>query len=285
MAVRIVTDSTSDLPAELVTEFGIEVVPVIVRFGQDTFRDGVDITQDEVYRRLADGEPATTSQPAPADFTAVYDSILSQNPDDLIISLHLSGKLSGTFNAAVAGRELSAEPSRIRVVDSNSISMGLGFGVLAAARLAAAKTEVEQIIHGARDAASATRVVAIFDTLKYVLKSGRLGAAKALVGGILNVKPILTLKDGVLWPSGIARTRARALETLVDIVRKTPQVEETAIVYSTDSEEAINLKNRLGEFIGAGKVKLSRLGPALGAHGGPGTLVMAVKNRLSPASA
>ncbi|TFG46188.1 MAG: DegV family protein, partial [Dehalococcoidia bacterium] len=118
-----------------------------------------------------------------------------------------------------------------------------------------------------------------------VLRSGRLGAAKALIGGILNVKPILTLRDGVLWPSGIARTRTRALDSLVDMVKKTPAVDETCIVYSTTLDEAITLKERLSEIVDSSKVYISRLGPALGAHGGPGTLIVAVRQKFSATGA
>lgn len=281
MAVRIVTDSTADLPPELIEQLDITVVPVYVRFGQEVFRDGVDISQDEVYRRiLSENSTATTSQPSPNDFLEAYDKLLTGTTDQ-IVSLHLSSKLSGTHNAAVSGRELSSNKDNINVIDTLSLSMGLGFCVLTAARLAQTKADLTEIIQAAKETASLTRITAAFDTLKYVLKSGRLGAAKALIGGILNVKPLLTLKDGVLWPSGIARTRHRALDSLVDFVKKTSGVEEAAIVYSTNPDEAFTLKERLSEIMGQGRIYVSRLGPALGAHGGPGTIILAVKRNLT----
>lgn len=282
MTVRIVTDSTADLPPELIEQLGITVVPVYVRFGQNVFRDGIDISQDEVYCRiLSENATATTSQPSPNDFLEYYERLLNGTADQ-IVSLHLSSKLSGTYNAALGGRELSLHKDQITVVDTLSLSMGLGFCVLAAARLAQAKAELSEIIQAAKETTSLTRISAAFDTLKYVLKSGRLGAAKALIGGILNVKPILTLKDGVLWPSGIARTRQRALDSLVDFANKTSGVEEAAIVYSTTPDEAHTLKERLSEFLDQRMIYISRLGPALGAHGGPGTIVLALKRNLTP---
>jgi DegV family protein with EDD domain len=210
----------------------------------------------------------------------VYDRLLAGTTEQ-IVSLHLSSKLSGTYDAAVTGRELSAEKARITVIDTLSLSMGLGFCVLVAARLAQSQAELHDIIQAAKETTSLTRISATFDTLKYVLKSGRLGAAKALIGGILNVKPLLTLKDGVLWPSGISRTRHRALDSLVDFAKKTPGAEEAAIVYSTTPDEALDLKEKLSEFMDQSKIYISRLGPALGAHGGPGTIILAVKRNLA----
>lgn len=280
MAIKIVTDSTADLPEELVKELDITIVPVYVRFGQEVFRDGIDITQDEVYNRIiSEGAMATTSQPSPDDFRQVYDELLADGHQ--IVSIHLSGRLSGTYNSAVAGRDLSYQKNKITVIDSLSLSMGLGFGVLASARMAKAKIDLDKIIATAAEIASVTRIVAVFDTLKYVLKSGRLGAAKALIGGILSVKPILTLKDGVLWPSGIARTRSKAIDSLAEIVRKTPSVDEAAVVYSTTADEALAFKERLSDILDSSKIHLSRLGPALGAHGGPGTLILALHQDFS----
>jgi DegV family protein with EDD domain len=281
MSIKIVTDSTADIPPELVKKLGISVVPVYVRFGEEVFRDGIDISQDEVYRRmLVEGAIPATSQPSPSDFAEVYHELLKN--DDEIVSIHLSGKLSGTYNSAMNGRDLITEKNRIVVIDSMSISMGLGLSVMAAARLARAGAGTQAVIQSVNEAPAATRIVAAFDTLKYILRSGRLGAAKSLIGGILNVKPMLTLRDGAFWPAGIARTRARALDSLVEMVRKAPDIEEIAIVYNTVPEEAQGLRERLSEFVDASRLHVSRLGPALGAHGGPGAIIVAFRQNLSP---
>lgn len=281
MHIKIITDSTADLPEDLVRDLGITVIPVYVRFGNEMFRDGVDITQEEVYRRLLAGEvPPATSQPSPADFAAVYSELLKDH--DQIISIHLSSKLSGTFNSALSGRDLLLEKARITVLDSLSLSMGLGLATVTAARLSLAGAGKEEIIESVRQTAPLTRILAMFDTLKYAFRSGRLGAAKSLIGGILNVKPLLTLRDGSFWPVGIARTRARALDTMVDLVRKTADIGDVAVVYATTPEEAETLKERLSAFVEKKRIHISRLGPALGAHGGPG--IMAVFIRQQPAT-
>jgi DegV family protein with EDD domain len=281
MSIRIVTDSTADIPAELVCELGITVIPVYVSFGNEVFRDGLDISQDEVYRRLQAGETRlTTSQPSPNDFAETYRDLLQNHGE--IVSVHLSSKLSGTYNSALAGRDLIEDKHRITVVDSLSLSMGLGLAAVAAARLARVDAGLRAIIASVKETPSVTRIVAVFDTLKYVLRSGRLGAAKSLIGGILNVKPMLTLRDGVFWPVGIARTRSRALDSLVEMVKKTSNIEDIAIVYATAPDEASTLKERLSAFVDAGRLHISRLGPALGAHGGPGTIVVALRQKLSP---
>ncbi|KTB48930.1 DegV family protein [Dehalogenimonas alkenigignens] len=281
MRIKIITDSTADLPINLVGDLGITVVPVYVRFGNEVFRDGVDITQEEVYRRLLAGEvPPATSQPPPADFAAYYREAL-KNYDE-VISIHLSSKLSGTFNSALSGRDLLPEKARITVLDSLSLSMGLGLAAVTAARLCLAGASKEAIVESVKQTAPLTRIIAMFDTLKYAFRSGRLGAAKSLIGGILNVKPLLTLRDGSFWPVGIARTRVRAFDTMVDLVRKTPDIADVAVVYATTPDEAETLKERLSAFVEKTRIHISRLGPALGAHGGPG--IMAVFIRQQPAA-
>jgi DegV family protein with EDD domain len=278
MLIKIVTDSTADLPVNLARDLDITVIPVYVRFGYEVFRDGVDISQEEVYRRLLTGEtPPSTSQPPPNDFAETYIKLLTTY--DEIISVHVSSKLSGTYNSALSGRELLDDKNRVTVLDSLSLSMGLGLAVVAAARLAQAGSSKQAIVEAVRRTPLLTRITAMFDTLKYALRSGRLGAAKSLIGGILNVQPLLTLRDGVFRPVGIARTRARALESMIDMARKTPNIEDVAIVYATTPDEAHSLQVRLGNFIESSRIHVSRLGPALGAHGGPGIIAVFVRQR------
>ncbi|AKG53863.1 DegV family protein [Dehalogenimonas sp. WBC-2] len=283
MPIRIVTDSTADISTEIVEKLGITVVPVYVRFGNDVFRDGVDICQDAVYQRmLAENSIPTTSQPTPADFSNTYSELLKAEGD--IVSIHLSCKLSGTYNSAQTGRDLTTAKNRVTVLDSMSLSMGLGLSVITAARLAQAGANLESIINSVKETPSVTRIVAVFDTLKYVLRSGRLGAAKALIGGILNVKPMITLRDGTFWPVGIARTRSKALDSLVEMVKKSSHIEDIAIVYATTLDEALSLKKQLSSYVDAGRLYVSCLGPALGAHGGPGTIIVALRQRMLPAT-
>ena len=252
-----------------------------MRFGNDVFRDGVDICQDEVYQRMLDENSIpTTSQPTPADFSNTYSELLKTEGN--IVSIHLSGKLSGTYSSAMTGRDLTPDNVRVTVLDSMSLSMGLGLSVITAARLSQSGATLESIINSVRETPSVTRIVAAFDTLKYVLRSGRLGAAKALIGGILNVKPMITLRDSIIWPVGIARTRSKALDSLVEMVKKSSHIEAIAIVYATVLDEALAFKQQLSSYVNADRLYVSRLGPALGAHGGPGTIVVALRKRISP---
>jgi DegV family protein with EDD domain len=277
MTVKIVTDSTADIPPSIAEALDISTVPVYVRFGRQVYRDIIEISHDELYTKLAD-DPVhpTTSQPSPSDFATVYRQLLQ--PGDEIVSIHVSSKLSGTYNAALQGREL-VEGSRIEVFDSGSLSMGLGLTVMAAARLAKAGQGLAAVLAEVRAAISQSRAFGLLDSLKYLAKGGRVGKAKALVGGLLNVKPLLVLKDGELHPFGLVRNRRRGLERLFEYVKGAPSLREVAIVYSTAPDEAQALKERLTAVIDKNRIYISQLGPALGVHGGPGTLLVALKRK------
>lgn len=280
MTVKIVTDSTADLPAQLAQELGITVVPVYLRFGDKVYRDGVDISQDEFYQKLVESPVhPTTSQPTPADFANVYHK-LSEGADE-IVSIQVTSKLSGTYNSALQGRELAATKCLIEVVDSLSISMGLGLIAMAAARLAEAGESLPGVMAEVRQSIPNIRLLCIFDTLKYLLLGGRIGKAKALLGSILNVKPLITIRDGELVPAGQARTRSRGIERLVDFVKNALNIQELAIVHSTTPDEAGSLKERIASIFDRKRIHMARLGPALGVHGGPGTLILALKEKVS----
>ena len=195
MPVRIVTDSTADLSPELVQKLGITVVPEYLIFGNKTFRDGIDISYDELYDKLLNNpKPPSTSQPTPADFTRVYRE-LSKETDE-IISIHLSGKLSGTYSSALQGKKQVDPKCNITIIDSQSVSMGLGLITLSAAKSALHNERLAIILDTIREDIKNTHLFATFDTLKYLALGGRIGKARALFGSILNVKPIITLRDG-----------------------------------------------------------------------------------------
>ncbi len=276
MPVKIVTDSTADLPSELVEKLGISVVPIYIRVGAEVYRDGVDISHDELYRKLSTGRAyPTTAQPSPRDFASVYRKLAKET--DEIVSIHVASNLSGTYQSARRAREMVDAACRIEVIDSRSVSMGLGLITIAAARLAAEGEALETVLTEVREAIPNTRVFGFLDTLKYLFLGGRIGRAQALAGSVLNVKPIVTLRDGEFYPSGQARTRARGVERLFDFARKALNVKELAVVHSTTPEEADNLSERIGaSFLDRSRVHLARLGPALGVHGGPGTLAVAL---------
>ena len=280
MSVKIVTDSTADLSPEVVKELGITVVPEYVLLGDKTFRDGIDITYDELYEKLINNpKPPSTSQPTPADFTKVYQE-LSKETDE-IISIHLSGKLSGTCSSAVQGKKLIDTRCNITVIDSELVSMGLGLIIMSAARLALTNEKPDKIVDKIKEQMKNIHLFATFDTLKYLALGGRIGKARALFGSILNVKPIITLRDGEFSPVGNFRTRAKAVDKLYELAGNYSNIQEIAVIYSTTPDEANSLKDRLSSLIGNKRLYLARLGPALGVHGGPGTLVVVVRNEGS----
>jgi len=280
MTVKIVTDSTADLPPQIAQQLGITVVPVYVCFGEKVYRDGVDISQDEFYQKLIESPThPTTSQPSPSDFASVYSKLSTET--DEIVSIQVSSKLSGTYNSALQGRELARTRCRIEVVDSLVVSMGLGLVAMAAARLAKAGEGLPGVVEETRQAIACIRLLGVFDTLKYLLRSGRLGKAKALLGSMLNVKPLITMRDGELFPTGQVRTRSKGIERLFELVKNALNIQEVAIVHSTTPDEAGSLRERIGSIFDKKWIHIARLGPALGVHGGPGTLILALREKGS----
>ena len=193
------------------------------------------------------------------------------------MSIHLPAKVSGTCNAALQGIEIAKPKCEVHVVDSFSISVGLGIIATAAARVAKAGGKLAEVLEETKKAISQTQIRGLLDTLHYLLKGGRVTKAKALVGTLLNVKPILTMRDGEIIQAGMARSYAKGIEQLFEFVRNYPNLQEVAIAYSTVPEEAKTLKKRIASIIGEKQIQLSRLGAGLGVHGGPGTLIVAAR--------
>ncbi len=283
MTVRVVTDSTADLPAEVVRELDITVVPAYVNIEGRSYHDGVDITPDDVYKRLVETDsPITTSQPPPGDFMETYQRVLKEA--DEIVSIQASSRLSGIYQSAMQARDMVGGKGRIEVVDSGSVSIGLGMVAIAAARLAKSGVGISDVLDETRKAIGQIHIWAFFDTLKYVFRGGRLGKATSLLGGMLNVKPVLTMKDGVLHPAGFARTRAKGIERLLENIQRYRNISDVGIVHSTTPTEAQTLKARLSTLVDKNRIYVSRLGPALGVHGGPGTLILGIRASDTPKS-
>jgi DegV family protein with EDD domain len=278
MTIKIVTDSTADLPPALAEELGITIVPLYVRFGNQTYRDRVDITEDEFYQRLMnDPIHPNTSQPTPQDFANVYRELSKQA--DGIVSIHISGKLSGTCNSALQAKELVAAECPVEVVDSEMVSMGLGLLATEAATIANSGKGLQQVVEEVKQSISSTHVWALFDTLKYLALGGRIGKAKVLLGTILNIKPILVVKDGEMAPASQARTRAKGIDMLCNYVNTVMDIQDLSVVYSTTPDEAQVLADRIGAIFDRSRIRLARLGPALGVHAGPGALAVALRGK------
>ena len=274
MTVRIVTESTSDLPQELAEELGITVVPLNVHFDMDTYRDGVDIGADEFYKRLITSSTLPkTSAPAPGIFIDSYQKLAVEA--EAIISIHISSKLSGTHEAAQAAKRDLAGECRIEVINSESVSMGLGLLAIAAAKAAKAGATAEEVVKLIQESIPRVHLVGALDTLEFLAKGGRVGKANAWIGSLLSIKPLISVRDGEVVPLERVRTRTRAIERLHQLLKERLPAKEIGVMYSTDAEEAKKLAEHLREFFPQQPVYLSRFGPVLGTYMGPGCLAAA----------
>lgn len=272
MSVRIVTDSTSDIPPHVAQELGIAVVPLSVIFGEESYKEGVEISHDLFYERLGRSKQLpTTSAPSVGDFVETYRKVLDDT--DEIVSIHLSSKLSATYdNAVQAAAILADEGAKVEVIDSKIISMGMFFLCQAASRAAkdgATSDEVRSLLESMIPRIS---VYVALDTLEYVRKGGRIGRARAFLGTVLRVKPILSFEGGEVHPEERVRTRSLAMDRMFQIATALPDIQEIGVAYSTNAEEAEQMKRRLEEALEGVPVYITRLGPVIGVHGGPGVL-------------
>jgi fatty acid-binding protein DegV len=299
MAIRIVTDSSADLPADLAQRWNVTVLPAYVILDDVSHRDGVDLSPDDFYRRLAAGPRLpTTSQPTSADFEAVYRGLLEQGHQ--VLSIHLSAKLSGTLNSAQQAKTSLGESSPIRIIDSGLASIPMGLAVLDAAQLAAqsedhlaahaaAGSEAHPVTDsdGAQDPLDQTasqirlrlpgyKAFFLLDTLEYLEKGGRIGKAQFFLGSMLSVKPILTLAHGEVHPVERPRTRAKGLARLGELVRQQGTPDRLAVIYSTEPEAAQELCQTLSDLAPQDQIILTRFSPVLGAYVGPNALGVAV---------
>jgi len=275
MAIKIVTDSTADIPQSLAKEMGITVVPLYARFGEQVYRDRIDISEDDFYQRLSnDPVHPTTSQPSPQDFADVYSKLSKEAIG--IVSIHISNKLSGTVNSALRGKEISGAACPIEVIDSEMVSMGYGLIALRAVSIDGSGKDFTGVVAEVKSLVPRAHLWALFDTLKYLARGGRIGKAKAFLGSVLNIKPILGVKEGEMVPVVQARNREKGMDQLFKFASGHGDIEDLAVMYSTTPDEASALADRLGTVFDRTKIKIARLGPALGTHAGPGALAVAL---------
>ena len=278
MAIRVVTDSSADLPPELADRWGITAVPCHVTMDDVTYRDGVDLSADEFYQTLITLPRApTTAQPSIADFQATYAPLLEEGHD--VVSIHVSGKLSGTINSAERARESFENAASIEVVDSQLASLALGLVVLSAARQAADVDSAGELASRVRSGLASTQCILTLDTLEYLQKGGRIGRAQAFLGSALSVKPILKLQDGEVHPVERPRNLERAVRRLADLTREHAPLRELGVIYSTEPERAQDLKGRLADLLPEGEIITSRFGSTLGTYVGPKALGVALTSR------
>ena len=272
MPVAVVTDSTSDLPAELAREHHITVVPLYVHFGDEAFKDGIDIKADEFYTRLQSEKIfPTTSAPSAGIFMEVYRELA--NDHDAIISLHLSSKVSATYSAAKqASDELKNEGITVEVVDTLQASMALGLVALRVAELAAEGNSVEELVKKAENLSARAKFTGLVETLEYLQKGGRIGKAQALLGSLLRIKPILALVDGEAHGIERARTRSRGIDRIKTLVADAAPLESLCVLHTTDHELVQEIANDLSQYAPDGKPLIAQLGPVVGTYLGPGML-------------
>jgi DegV family protein with EDD domain len=276
MKVQVITDSTADMPPGMVEKLGIRVVPIYLRFGDKIYRDGVDISNDEFYAMLDTSRiyPAT-SQPNPEDFTTVYKEYC-HNADG-IVSIHISSKISGTYNSANMARKTLESACPIEVIDSKFNSAGLGLVVTAAARIAHTGADFSEVVNEVYKAIYKVRMFGMFETMKYLARSGRVNKTIAAASRILNVMPLLTFRDGEIVRAGLVRTVNKGMEKIYEFARANSPISELTIVHSKVINQANELKKRLSEFIAEEKINMTELGAGLGVHGGPGVVLVAIR--------
>lgn len=280
MATKIVTDSTADLPSELAKKLGITVVPLNVQFGEDTFLDGIDMHPDEFFQRLAtEKQLPTTSQPSPGKFIEAYKPLVDAGHD--IISIHVSDKLSGTLNSARQAKE-QFKNARIELIDSEQVTLSLGLIVLAASAEVKKGAKFDAVIEEAKNAAAKVKVLGLLDTIEYLKKGGRIGKVKGFVGSILKVRPIITAVDGLVHSATSVRSRSAGLQYMLTIAEEHAPLARAGVLYSTTPEEAEELVEKIRPLVSDGEVVLTRVGPVIGTHAGPGVIGLAVQSENAP---
>jgi DegV family protein with EDD domain len=273
--VAIVTDSVADLPPQIAEEFGITVVPLVLRFGTDVYRDGLDLSPDEFYERLRGSKalPAT-SVPPPVAFADVYDKLAEKTNEIVVISL--TSRLSATYQVALQAIGLLKKKCRVEVLDSQWAVMAQGFITIAAAKAARVGAGLNEVLDAARGTMRRVDIRAAFDTLEYLERGGRIGKAQAFLGSLLKVNPIIGLKDGEVYPVARERSRAKAIDRLYDFATGFGNVEGLAVEYASDVDEANKLVRRLSSEYPQIPIYLSRTSPVIGTHTGPGLIVVTV---------
>lgn len=273
MAIRIVTDSTCDIARDTVEQLGISVVPAYVLFGEESFRQGVDINPTQFYARLqSSARLPSTSQPTPRDFTEALEPLVSAG--DEVVCITVARQLSGTYNSAVQAAS-QFDDGAVTVVDSSTASVGHLLQVLSAAEdAAAADATLDSVVSAAQTRAGKGYGFAMVDTLEYLQKGGRIGKAQAFMGSLLKVKPILKVAQGEVLPVDRPRNLRRGLQRLEELVREQGPVSKLGVAYTTDAAPAEEMRTRLSDLADSANTYMVQIGSAIGTHVGPGAVAV-----------
>jgi DegV family protein with EDD domain len=278
MAVKVVTDSSADIPPEMARELDITVIPLYIRFGNEVYRDGIDITASQFYDKLSRSLPRT-SIPSPGDIAKVYVQLAAGT--DEILSIHLSPRYSGALNAAIVAREYAPAGCTIEVVDSRTVSMGCGLVVMAAARAARAGASLKQLMPVVNQAIRRTHIVGMIADIKYLLGGRRLSLPGwhlflGKLGTLIRFKLVGEIYEaGKVRGIGMYFTESKALEKLEQRVNEFPSVEEIAVLHANKPEWSRNIAERLAVVFPRKQIHVSRLSGATATHGGPRAVAIA----------
>jgi DegV family protein with EDD domain len=276
MTVRIVTDSTADIPLDQAKANGITIVPLTVFFGEEAYLDGVELDSDHFYAKLqASKDLPRTSQPSPAAFQEAYIRLINEGAD-AILSVHLSSKLSGTYQSACTAWDTLPDTVKkvpIEIIDSLNISIAMSRATIRAAQEAREGVDLPEIKAHLLDELARTRILCVLDTLEYVRRGGRIGGARALLGNMLSVKPIISLKDGEVIAVEQPRTRSKAYARVAELLREMGKIEHVSIAETTEGY-AQQLAKEI-KTVYSGDLSFYKLGAVLGTHTGPGTAAIA----------
>ena len=273
--VKVVTDSCSDITPQLAQELGITVVPLYVQFGNETYRDNVDLSTEEFYHKLKTSKiHPTTSTVTPADFAKIFTKLAEETKE--VLTITLSEKFSATYAAALQGKAIVNKDCRIEVIDSKAGACAQMLLIILAAQMARAGANLEQIADRVMRAIPRVHFRMSFDTLEYLRRGGRIGKAQALLGSLLKVNPIVGIKDGATFPIARPRNRAQAMDFLVNFVKGFGQIEAVAIEDATTPDDLQTLAERLKDVVPPERIHRSKVSPVVGTHVGPHVLAVAV---------
>jgi len=277
--VKVVTDSCSDIAPQLAQELGITVVPLYVQFGNETYRDNVDLSTEGFYQKLKTSSVhPTTATASPAQFAEIFTALAEETKGIMVITL--SEKFSAIYATALQGKAMVNKDCRIEVVDSRAGAGAQMLLVIAAAKMAQSGASLDELRDWIKRAIPKSHIRMTFDTLEYLRRGGRVGKAQAFLGGLLKVNPVLGIKDGEAFPIARCRNRAQALDFLVDFVKGFPRIEAVAIEDATTPEDLELLAQQLKDVSPAEHTYRSKVSPVVGTHVGPHVLAVSVLEAL-----
>ncbi len=271
--IRVVTDSACDLPDDIAKRLGIDIVSLNIRFGDEEFVDRVDLTPSAFWAKCKSSKTLPeTSAPSPGAFQTAYERAKADGCDGVIV-LTLSAGLSATHQSATIAAEAIADQIDVRVIDTKAVSMAQGLVCIDVAEQAQKGATLDELVTSAEILTTRIGVVAMLDTLEHLVKGGRIGGARALVGQVLSIKPLLELKDGIVAEAGRQRTKAKALTAIAEVTRSHAPLYRLAIVHG-DSPDVNHLESLVADIPVATELIVTDMGPVVGTHGGPGIIAL-----------